>query len=137
MRPMMRPTNLIAALVLASFAAMAPAQAQTRMQTCNAEWKAAKAANQTSGKTYHEFRKSCMMKSDTFVKAATGSEDAAKAAKPKKARKSTPGREAATARQRACAAEWKADKAAGKVADGMKWPKYWSDCSKRKKAASS
>jgi hypothetical protein len=45
-----------------------------------------------------------------------------------------PGREAWIARERACAAEWKADKAAGKISDGMKWPQYYSDCYKRKKA---
>jgi hypothetical protein len=38
------------------------------------------------------------------------------------------------ARERACAAEWKADKAAGKIPAGMKWPQYWSACNKRKKA---
>jgi hypothetical protein len=131
----MKPTMLIAALVvaIAPFAASAPAAAQSRMKTCAAEWKAMKAANQTGGKTYREFQKSCMAKSDTLVKSAAGSDDAAKT--PKKARKPSPGREAAVARQRACAAEWKSDKAAGKVADGMKWPKYWSECSKRKKAA--
>jgi hypothetical protein len=43
------------------------------------------------------------------------------------------GREAARERQRACGAEWKADKTAGKVKAGMKWPQYWSDCNKRKK----
>ena len=42
------------------------------------------------------------------------------------------GWQAMIARRRACAADWKADKAAGKTA-GLKWPKYWSDCNKRKK----
>ncbi len=44
------------------------------------------------------------------------------------------GRQAMIARERACGAEWKADKAAGKIPAGMKWPKYWSACNKRKKA---
>jgi hypothetical protein len=44
------------------------------------------------------------------------------------------GRQAMIARERACGAEWKADKAAGKIQAGMKWPQYWSDCDKRKKA---
>src|SRR5215216_4987631 len=52
-----------------------------------------------------------------------------------KATKGGGGREAARARQRACGEEWRAEKAAGKVAAGMKWPKYWSECNKRKKAA--
>jgi hypothetical protein len=38
------------------------------------------------------------------------------------------------ARERACGGEWKADKAAGKIQAGMKWPQYWSECDKRKKA---
>ncbi len=53
-------------------------------------------------------------------------------AKPK--RKMTPGQIAAKERQKACAGEWKKDKAAGKTA-GQTWPKYWSACNKRLKAA--
>jgi hypothetical protein len=48
--------------------------------------------------------------------------------------KATGGREAMVARERACGKDWKADKAAGKVPQGMTWPKYWSECDKRKKA---
>lgn len=44
------------------------------------------------------------------------------------------GRQAEYARERACANDWKADKAANKVPTGMTWPKYWRDCNKRKKA---
>ena len=43
------------------------------------------------------------------------------------------GRVAFVARERACGADWKADKAAGKTGD-QQWPQYWSDCNKRKKA---
>jgi len=39
-------------------------------------------------------------------------------------------------RQKKCGAEWKEAKAAGKVEKGMTWPKYWSACNKRLKAAS-
>ena len=56
-------------------------------------------------------------------------------AKPATASKPKDGRQAEYARERACAADWKADKAAGKVPAGMTWPKYWSECDKRKKAA--
>jgi hypothetical protein len=38
-------------------------------------------------------------------------------------------------RLKKCGAEWKAAKAAGKIEKGMKWPRYWSLCSKRLKAA--
>jgi hypothetical protein len=39
-------------------------------------------------------------------------------------------------RQKKCAAEWKAKKAElKKTGSKMTWPKYWSDCNKRLKAA--
>jgi hypothetical protein len=56
------------------------------------------------------------------------------AAKPAAA-PSTGGKAGEVTRIKACGADWKADKAAGKVPAGMKWPQYWSDCDKRKKAA--
>lgn len=43
---------------------------------------------------------------------------------------------AARERQKQCGVEWKADKAAGKIAKGQTWPKYWSACNKRLKAKS-
>jgi parvulin-like peptidyl-prolyl isomerase len=39
---------------------------------------------------------------------------------------------AARERQRKCAAEWKSAKAADKT-EGLKWPKYWSQCNARLK----
>jgi hypothetical protein len=57
-------------------------------------------------------------------------------AKPAKVKKApTAGQFAARERQKKCRAEWKAAKAAGKVEKGMTWPKYWSACNKRLKAA--
>ena len=38
-------------------------------------------------------------------------------------------------RERACGAEWRGLKAAGKTPVGMGWPQYWSACNKRMKAA--
>ncbi len=38
-------------------------------------------------------------------------------------------------RQKKCAAEWKEAKAAGKAEKDATWPKFWSDCNKRLKAA--
>lgn len=43
-------------------------------------------------------------------------------------------REAVTARQRACAAEWKAAKA-DEAVKAAGWPKYWSACNARLKTA--
>jgi hypothetical protein len=45
------------------------------------------------------------------------------------------GQAAARERQRKCAAEWKQAKAGGKLADGMKWPGFWSRCNARLKGA--
>jgi hypothetical protein len=47
----------------------------------------------------------------------------------------TAGQIALRARLKKCGAEWRADKAAGKIEKGMKWPVYWSACNKRLKAA--
>ena len=42
---------------------------------------------------------------------------------------------AAKERQRKCGAEWKEAKAAGKT-EGLKWPKFWSQCNARLKGSS-
>ena len=63
-------------------------------------------------------------------------------AKPsKKSRKGTSKREmsvkgmAASERRKKCGAEWKEAKAAGKT-DGLKWPKFYSQCNARLKGNS-
>jgi hypothetical protein len=120
-------------LALFGLVAASPVHAQGRMKACADEWKTMKEANQTAGKTYRNFRKECLARKT----AAPGTSPAASAETPAgkaKSAKSGGGREAARSRQRACGEEWKADKAAGKIAAGMKWPKYWSECNKRKKA---
>ena len=38
------------------------------------------------------------------------------------------------ARERSCAADWKAAKAAGRVTGGMTWPIFWRECDQSKKA---
>jgi hypothetical protein len=45
----------------------------------------------------------------------------------------SPAMAAAHDRQRQCGAQWKADKAAGKIPAGQTWPKYWSACNTRLK----
>jgi hypothetical protein len=59
---------------------------------------------------------------------------AAKPSTPSTTNKPADGRQAMYARERACGADWKADKAAGKIEQGQTWPKYWSACNARKKA---
>jgi len=144
----MKPLSVVAALLfgltLMSFPIVS-AQAKGTMKECAAEWQKMKAANQTAGKTYREFSKQCM--SDTSAAPAAAPARAApttatpmqapapRAGAAKTATKPADGRQAEYARERACGAEWKADKAANKIPAGQKWPQYWSECNKRKKAA--
>jgi hypothetical protein len=120
-------------LALFGFVTGSPVHAQSRMKACADEWNALKAANQTAGKKYRDFQKECLARSAAAPGTTPATSSAETAGKAKSA-KAGGGREAARARQRACGQEWKADKAAGKIAAGMKWPKYWSECNKRKKA---
>jgi hypothetical protein len=143
----MKTICLIASALLAgalvSGGAPAPAQAKT-MKECAAEWDKMKAANQTGGMKYRDFTKQCMSGTAaapapaapaTAAPATAAPAPAAGAATPAaKPATGSPGRQAMIARERACGAEWKADKAAGKIPAGQKWPQYWSECDKRKKA---
>jgi hypothetical protein len=72
--------------------------------------------------------------SQSFSTAAAQQPSASeKTAKAKK--EPSAGQIAARERQKKCAAEWKDAKAAGKIEKGSNWPKFWSDCNKRLKAA--
>src|SRR6516225_3026245 len=133
---------LILVAVLASAAALAPAAASAKtLKECAAQWDQMKAANQTGGMKYRDFTKQCMSGAapapSTPVTAAPAPTTAAPApaagaATPTATGKT--GRQAMIARERACGADWKADKAAGRIPAGQKWPQYWSECDKRKKA---
>jgi Sec-independent protein translocase protein TatA len=141
----MRIFIAVAVAVIAAGVIGQPAQAQNRLKECATQWNALKAANQTAGKTYREFQKGCMGKSDDLARQAGASDiKSDKPAKTKSAKlksskatkdpaKTSATRAATNARRSACGAEWKADKAAGKIVAGMKWPQYWSACNKRKK----
>jgi hypothetical protein len=126
------------AVAIAACAALAPAQAKT-LKECAAQWDQMKAANQTGGMKYRDFTKQCMSGAApapstpaTAAPATAAPAPAAGAATPTATGK--PGRQAMIARERACGADWKADKAAGRIPAGQKWPQYWSECNKRKKA---
>ena len=124
-------------LFVAAFATAVsiPAQAKT-MKECAAQWQDMKANNQTNGMKYRDFSKQCM---------SEGAPAAETRRQPRHRRPRQPpptnppqsrpadGRPC-IARERACGAEWKAEKAAGKIPPGQKWPQYWSACNKRKKA---
>ena len=131
---------LIVVAALASAAALAPVAAQAKtLKECAAQWDQMKAANQTGGMKYRDFTKQCMSGAAAPVGAAPATATpttaapapAAGAAKPATGSR---GRQAMIARERACCAEWKADKAAGRIQAGMKWPQYWHECDARKKA---
>lgn len=134
----MKTRLLIASGVcLAAFAALSvPAGAKT-MKECAAQWQEMKAANQTNGMKYRDFSKQCMSEG---APPAAAPPPAAEKPAPAPATASgekkpvSGGRQAEYARERACGAEWKAAKAAGTRPPGMKWPQYWSECNKRKKA---
>jgi hypothetical protein len=131
---------LILVAVLASAAALVPAAASAKtMKECAAQWDQMKAANQTGGMKYRDFTKQCMSGAAPVgaapapaVPTTAAPAPAAGAAASSAAGKT--GRQAMVARERACGAEWKADKAAGRIPAGQKWPQFWSECDKRKKA---
>lgn len=124
---------------LATTAVTVPAQALT-MKECSAKYKEAKAAGTLNGMKWNDFRKSQCGAEATAAPAPTTPPAAetrpAAETKPAatEAKPASGGRQAMYARERACGKEWKADKAAGKIQAGMKWPQYWSACDKRKKA---
>jgi hypothetical protein len=68
--------------------------------------------------------------SAAFAQQSSVSEKTAKTKKEPSA-----GQLAARERQKKCAAEWKEANTAGKTEKGATWPKFWSDCNKRLKAA--
>ena len=71
-----------------------------------------------------------------LVPAAAAQQQASAPAADAKAKKEpSAGQLAARERQKKCAAEWKEAKAGGKVEKDATWPKYWSACNKRLKAA--
>jgi hypothetical protein len=129
---------LIALAALAAAATLAPVAAQAKtMKECAAEWDKMKAANQTGGMKYRDFTKQCMSGAAAPVGAAPTTPTTpapAPATTTAKPATGSPGRQAMIARERACGAEWKADKAAGKIQPGMKWPQFWHECDARKKA---
>ena len=111
-----------------------PSFAQNKtVKACQEEWRANKAANEAAKITEKDYVAKCRAEA---AKPAAATTTAAPAAAPKPAtKKPADPKQAEYARERACGAEWKAEKAAGKLPAGMTWPKYWSECDKRKKAA--
>ncbi len=130
---------------LAAAVAPGPAQALT-MKECSAKYQAAKTAGTLNGMKWNDFRKAqCGAEAAAEPAAPPPAPPPAAAPPPppapttaapagKPAKTGSPGRQAMYARERACGKEWKADKAAGKIPAGQKWPQYWHLCDERKKA---
>jgi hypothetical protein len=126
-----------AAILSIAALSLAPALAQKKtVKACQEEWQANKAANQANKVTEKAYVAKCRAEGATAQPASAppAAAPATTSAKPA-AGKPKDGRQAEYARERACGQDWKADKAAGKIPAGMKWPQYWSECDKRKKAA--
>jgi hypothetical protein len=134
---------LVCASVILSSLAFSPSPSFAQKKTvkaCAEEWRANKAANEAAKITEKAYIAKCRAETDKPAAATTTTAPVAPVAPapkmaPATAKKPADGRQAEYARERACGADWKADKAAGKVPAGMTWPKYWSECNKRKKAA--
>lgn len=143
--------TLSASCAFAQTAAPAsPPSQQDRMRTCNAD-----ARNQRlSGNARKSFMSTCLSgaaPSSPGTSAAAPptaapnppASTAASPASPPAARPRTtgaagrpltPGQMAERTRIQKCGQEWQANKAAGRIAAGQTWPRYWSACNTRMKA---
>ncbi len=141
----MRTIKLAAAVLIAAGMA-GTAHADNAMQVCGAKYQAAKTAKTLpAGQTWNQFLAQCRTTLPKTTAATPAKPVApAAAAKPAVAKVATPktprvagqpsaAQSAMYARERQCGTQWKADKAAGKVPAGQKWPQYWSACNKRMK----
>jgi len=115
------------------------------MKQCGVKYQAAKANNTLGGKNWAQFLAACRGTQTAAPVAAAPAVSAPAAptpmAKPVAAAKpashlpgaQSPAMVAMHDRQRRCGQQWKADKAAGKIPAGQKWPQYWSACNTRLK----
>ena len=130
-----------------------PVWAENAMQVCGAKYRAAKANKSLpAGQTWTQFLAQCRStltpaaapaaSASPASASASGSSHsthrpsttaAAPAAAAGAPRQQTAGMAAAHDRQRRCGAQWRADKAAGKIPAGQTWPQYWSQCNTRLK----
>ncbi len=138
---LVRHVTICVALLLGATALQVTSAQALTMKECSAKYKEAKAAGTLNGMKWNDFRKSqCGAEATAAPAAATppaaATKPAATEVKPAatEAKPASGGRQAMYARERACGKEWKADKAAGKIPAGMKWPQYWHECDQRKKA---
>lgn len=129
---MMRQAMTLVGVGLAiGLASPAMAAGDNAMKVCGAKYQAAKAGKTLpAGQTWGQFLASCR----AGMTGATATRTTAVTTRTTATRTTaTPAQLAVRSRQQACAKQWQADKAAGKVA-GQTWPKYWSQCNARMKS---
>ena len=138
MTPIMKISAVtMAAMIAAAMgAAASPASAADNpMKICGAKYREAKAAGTlAAGQTWLQFLAQCrtsLPKAPADKPAAVGDDKTTLPAGAKRPRSAA--QTATASRQHQCGDEWKADKAAGKIAPGQTWPQYWSACNKRLK----
>ncbi|WBO22685.1 hypothetical protein [Sphingomonas abietis] len=133
-----------AAVLATGFWMAVPAHAANDiMKECGAKYQAAKAANTLGGKNWAQFLAQCRggQVAAPVVAAPVAAARPVAAVKPVAAAKpashlpgaQSPAMVAMHDRQRKCGQQWSADKAAGKIPAGQKWPQYWSACNTRLK----
>ena len=128
----------------------AAAAAEPAMVQCGREYQAAKAAGTLNGMDWSRYRVDCAARLKDGTSAAAASPVAAP--QPAAGPASTPppgappvatpapvasgGMAAMHGRQKQCGAEWRAQKASLVArTPGLTWPRYWSQCNARLKAA--
>jgi hypothetical protein len=151
------PAALCAAAVCAAAAfCVAPASAESRLQACNAEWKAMKANHTVGDKKYADFRKECLARTAAAPSAqapapgATATAPSATKAAPRGAAPPAAGEavfptavsprhskeSAGRARMLTCLDQYKENKATN-ANGGLNWIQkgggYYSECNKRLK----
>lgn len=153
--------TLALGLVLVQPISAQAASGDSRMKTCSKEWSAAKDAGKVpAGQNWQTFYSQCSARLKAQDSARQkdnhkpGEKTSASGHKPEGTRKAanqqkpgqqdtknkkdgkkelTSGQRAAQERQKTCGAEWRKQKAAGKIPAGQKWPQFWSDCNARLK----
>lgn len=129
--------SAMAAITIAGLGVLAtPAlAADNPMKICGAKYREAKTAGTLpAGQSWMQFLAQCrasLPKAPANEPAAVSGDKPAATAGAKRPRSAA--QTATASRQHECGNQWKADKAAGKIAAGQTWPQYWSACNKRLK----
>ncbi len=143
----MRIAVLLSVLAVAASAGVTSA-AESVMVQCGREYQAARTAGTLNGADWNHFRADCAtrLKAEGAKTTAAATPPAAAPAASAPAPTVAPstaappavsgGMAAMHVRQQQCGAEWRAQKAALVVqTPGLTWPRYWSQCNARLKAA--